>query len=120
MPKILELTSSGIVEGVETLPFLLGLAGSEGASLTSEDTLSRRSPLGRCWNLTLRRDLDMVGEGGKGEVGMEWGRGKSLVFMSSCELAPKAVSFSSSRNTRIAFPRMISRLEPQPCIALLL
>lgn len=43
-----DLTSSGIVEGLGTLPFLLGLAGSEVASLTSEDTLKRRSPLARC------------------------------------------------------------------------
>lgn len=48
------------------LPFLPGLEGSEAASLTS-DTLSRRSPFDRCWNLTLRRDLDMMG--GKGERG---------------------------------------------------
>lgn len=58
------LTSSGIVVGCDTFPFLLGLEGSGAPSLTSEDMLSRRSP-GRCWNRTLRRDLDMIGKKGK-------------------------------------------------------
>lgn len=57
--KAFKLTSSGIVDCLETLPFLLGLAGSEGTSLTSEDTLGRRSLL-RCGNRTLRRDFVMI------------------------------------------------------------
>jgi hypothetical protein len=70
------LTSSGIVVGCEALPFLLGLDGSEGPSLTS-DMLNRRSPLPRRWNRTLRRDLDMMGGKGKkggrgGGVKKEW------------------------------------------------
>jgi hypothetical protein len=93
------LTSSGIVDGCEALPFLLGLEGSDGPSLTSEDMLSRRSPLDRRWNRTLRRDLDMMrkeeNQGEGGGVKREWRgfktrserRKKSGVgrFMSSCE-----------------------------------
>lgn len=68
-----QLTSSGMVEGFEAplpsllparvllLLFLDGLPASDGASLTSEDTLMRRLSLEfRCGNLTFRRDLDMV------------------------------------------------------------
>lgn len=53
------------------LPFLLGLEGSEGASLRSEDTLNRRSPLDRCGNLTLRRVLDMMGKEGGLKGGLD-------------------------------------------------
>ena len=76
-PK-LSPTSSAIVAGLGPLAFLLGLAGSEGASLTSDDTLKRRSPLFRRVNLTLRRLFDMVrlrggqkSNSGKGRVGEE-------------------------------------------------
>lgn len=60
-------------------PFLPGLVGSDGASLTSEETLSRRSPLFRCGNLTLRRVLDIVNRKEGGERGQERGQCKEGV-----------------------------------------
>lgn len=80
-------TSSGMVDGAETLfpspPFATTLAAltllrSDGASLISEEILWRLfSPmeLDRRWNLTLRRDLDMVEECERREEG-ERGEGK--------------------------------------------
>lgn len=53
-----------------TTPATLAPLGSDGASLTSEDTLMRLFSLiefDRRWNLTLRRDLDMVEDCGRGE-----------------------------------------------------
>lgn len=51
-------------------PAALTPLGSDGASLTSEDTLMRLFSLiefERRWNLTLRRDRDMVEECERGE-----------------------------------------------------
>lgn len=43
-----KLTCSFMGDDLDPLPFLLGLVGSESASLTSEDTLRRRSSFARC------------------------------------------------------------------------
>ena len=79
-----QLTSSGMVDGFEApLPsslllarasFFAALPGSDCASLTSEDTLKRRASEPLRWNLTLRRDFDMIGVCGIG--GGEEGEGK--------------------------------------------